>query len=330
MIGSLLTFVAASGVVLMLVWILKGLGKDDKEILAAEFAILETEHLLRNQWPWFYAVTKSGCTNTKIHAEIMKKFLLLWKLWHNGNFCYLFGDQLACHQSIEVICECMKEGVLCWLLPANTTHFLQPLDNVPFGRFKAELRKAGNCLWFNRQTTPHETTIAMYAAAYKAESQAFTPWVVSRAFEQTGIFPFLPSKIFALANANASIVEHGKQKAYVTTMKQAAVSVLECSLPKQPVRVVCPRIQASTLFLPYDAIAADTKIKSEKAAKKEAEKKAAEQKVQDKETRLLMLHCMSPGCVKKATGWEAGGSGQCVQHVSTYSARTTRMLLLST
>ena len=113
-----------------------------------------------------------------------------------------------------------------------------------------------------RQTTPHETTIAMYAAAYKAESQAFTPWVVSRAFEQTGIFPFLPSKIFALANANASIVEHGKQKAYVTTMKRAAVSVLERSLPKQPVRVVCPRIQAGTLFLPFNAIAEDTKIKS--------------------------------------------------------------------
>ena len=38
-IGSLLTFVVASGVVLMLVWILKGLGMDDKEISAAEFAI---------------------------------------------------------------------------------------------------------------------------------------------------------------------------------------------------------------------------------------------------------------------------------------------------
>ena len=82
----------------------------------------------------------------------------------------------------------------------------------------------------------------------------------------------MPLKIFALANANAGIVEHGKQKAYVTTMKQAAVSVLELSLPKQPVRVVCPRIQAGTLFLPYNAIAANTKIKSEQAANKEAKK----------------------------------------------------------
>ena len=52
-------------------------------------------------------------------------------------------------------------------------------------------------------------------------------------------------------------------------------------------------------FLPYDTIAVDTKTKSEKAAKTEAKKRAAEQKVQDKETQLLMLHCMSPGCVKK-------------------------------
>ena len=77
MIGSLLTFVAASGVVLMLVWILKGLGKDDKEILAAEFAISKTDHMLGNQWPWFYAVTNSGCTNTSIHGEIMKKFVFV-------------------------------------------------------------------------------------------------------------------------------------------------------------------------------------------------------------------------------------------------------------
>ena len=76
MIGFLLTFVAASVLVLMLVWILKGLGKDDKEILAAEFAITETDYILCNQWPWFYAVTKSGCTNTNIHAEIMKIFCL--------------------------------------------------------------------------------------------------------------------------------------------------------------------------------------------------------------------------------------------------------------
>ena len=115
-----------------------------------------------------------------------------------------------------------------------------------------------------------------------------------------GIFSFLPLKIFSLANANPGIIEHSKQKAYITTMKQAAVSVLERSLPKQPVHVICPCIQTGTLFLPYNTIAADTKIKSENAAKTEANKKAAEQKVQAKETQLLMLHCMSPGCVKKS------------------------------
>ena len=88
----------------------------------------------------------------------------------------------------------------------------------------------------------------MYAAAYKAETQVFTPWVESRAFEQMGIFPFLPSKFFSLANANAGFVEHSKQKAYVTTMKQADVSILEQSLTKQPVHVVCLCIQASTIF----------------------------------------------------------------------------------
>ena len=46
-----------------------------------------------------------------------------------------------------------------------------------------------------------------------------------------------------------------------------------------------------------DAIAADNKIKSEKVVKAEAKKKAAN--VQAKETQLLMLHCMSPGCEKK-------------------------------
>ena len=124
MIGSLLTFVAASGLVLMLVWILKCLGKDDKEILAAEFAITKNDHILCNQWPCLCAVAKSGYTNTNIHAEIMKKFSSLWNLRRNADFCYLFGDQLTCHCSIKVVCKCMKEGVLGWLLPANITLFL--------------------------------------------------------------------------------------------------------------------------------------------------------------------------------------------------------------
>ena len=61
---------------------------------------------------------------------------------------------------------------------------------------------------------------------------------------------FCTVKIFSLANANAIIVEHGKQKTYVASMKRAAISIFERSWPKQPVHMVHPCIQASALFLP--------------------------------------------------------------------------------
>ena len=50
-------------------------------------------------------------------------------------YCWLFGDQLASHNNPEMITYTLDHSVMCWLFPANCSHFLQPLKATAFARF---------------------------------------------------------------------------------------------------------------------------------------------------------------------------------------------------
>ena len=47
----------------------------------------------------------------------------------------------------------------------------------------------------------------MYAAAYDAESTAFTSWVIKRSFERTGIWPFSTQRLIALTEENEGLLD---------------------------------------------------------------------------------------------------------------------------
>ena len=51
----------------------------------------------------------------------------------------MFSGQLAAHFNLPIVEKSYKEGVYLWALPVNTSHFLQPLNILPFARFKARL-----------------------------------------------------------------------------------------------------------------------------------------------------------------------------------------------
>ena len=73
----------------------------------------------------------------------MEKFASVWAEQLELKFCWLFGDRLAAHKSPDTVEKALKSNVMCWLLPANTLDFLQPLDNTIFAQFKQELKTAG-------------------------------------------------------------------------------------------------------------------------------------------------------------------------------------------
>ena len=66
-------------------------------------------------------------------------FCNAWQEISKSRYCYDFGDQLGAQKNDIVTKKCLKKIVFICLLPANTSHFLQPLDDVVFACFKQTL-----------------------------------------------------------------------------------------------------------------------------------------------------------------------------------------------
>ena len=102
----------------------------------------------------------------------------------------MFGDQLGAHKSATVTEACLKRNVLSCLLPANTSHFLQPLDDTVFAWFKQAVSNEFKGYKLSQQTTSQDIKCMMFEATYHAEVLAFTERVIKRSFSNTGMFPW--------------------------------------------------------------------------------------------------------------------------------------------
>jgi hypothetical protein len=200
----------------MSVWIFKAAEEDVEKsgdslhqqsaFLNAQFNIPEVfghPALRRSDWPRFYAFSATGYSNKVLHAAVMEKFGKIWRTAHPTMYCYLFGDQLAAHKTVTTVRNTLENNVMCWLLPANTSHFLQPLDDTVFANFKRILTSLVEKVRLKQDASPLQIKMSLYQCAYAAERHAFTPRIIQRAFLNTGIFPFDPARILHLLALNS-------------------------------------------------------------------------------------------------------------------------------
>ena len=90
-------------------------------------------------------------------------------------------------------------GVVCQMLPPNSSHFLQPLDNVVFATLK---NQAGTI--YNDTKAAFDAMQLRYPrllerAAAAAFDVAFKPSLIKAAWKNVGIWPFSPEIIEARA-----------------------------------------------------------------------------------------------------------------------------------
>lgn len=205
-IGSPVTFICADGSVFMSVWIFKrkppkGAGTDGG--LKANIRVpMGGKYNLRDSWPRYYCWTDTGYSNTELHHAIIGKFGRLWKLKKRNQFYWLFEDQLGCHKSLETVRQALLSNVMSWLLPGNTSHFLQPLDNLAFAKFKQTLRVLAERMIPGHNILKEELISFFYEVAYKAECIVFTKRVIQRSFAKVGLFPFDKERILLLVKTN--------------------------------------------------------------------------------------------------------------------------------
>ena len=195
-LGSLVPFVSADGKVWMSVYIMAA-KKGKEEGLGVVPAIKRDQWCItRKSHPVFFAATKTGYNNKVLHEKILNQFTELWRLQGSSNHCYVFSDQLRCHHDIPIVKNCLNEGVHLWGLPPNTSHFLQPLDDVPFARYKSELYSNVSERTFDAvlvgETVTKEEIISI---ALDLDQSVFKPRVIQRGFRDTGLWPFDPKKM---------------------------------------------------------------------------------------------------------------------------------------
>ena len=101
--------------------------------------------------------------------------------------------------------EYMKaHNVEVCLFPPHCTHVLQPLDNVPFARFKNEYQR--ELLIMNRQLCGNRMKKRQFFRVFIPDyTQGLIPEAIRKGYKNTGIYPLNP-QAEKLKNIQASAV----------------------------------------------------------------------------------------------------------------------------
>ena len=247
--------------------------------------------------------------NGIVFDQIIGKFCQLWHTNNPGLYLWLFGDQLGCHLNINTVRRAWTYYVRMWLFPANASHFLQPLDSVPFARFKKELRATSYSCLFEAEFSGIDRTHLYFALALDVEEKVFTASVLTKSFSTvtTGIFPWNPARIMSLARTNTGKLEGAEGDRVgvsVDTLISAAVEIINNSaangkarLERRQVKKV--RVSKDQVYDPEERIrcAAEAEASAAEAAatkelKQQAKKDAKATKAAEKASRT----CVCVGC----------------------------------
>ena len=174
-VGSLITFVSAKGELIYLVYCLRASLADfsDPEIGKLNIVLQKTgkKSVQRD-----YIFTESGRVDSTCVLAIVDGFYRQWNLYYPGLHCLVYSDQLAAHRTLELLKKNMARGVWLCSLPANTSHFTQPLDDVPFAVFKRLLRIQHQQLLLDLYRCSEDVfTNTLLKTSYAIERKAFSP-----------------------------------------------------------------------------------------------------------------------------------------------------------
>ena len=166
-VASLLTFVAASGTVFLSVYVLKGAFGEDMTA-DVSFALEEAPKASRRAWPRFSYRTDTSSLNAATFRCVVDEFTREWGVRNPGREVLLFGDQLGCHKDIETLSSALSKGADLFFLAPSSSHFNQPLDEVPFAALKKFAVGGGEQSVFDSLLTGTSTRDSLLAAAYTA------------------------------------------------------------------------------------------------------------------------------------------------------------------
>ena len=139
------------------------------------------------------SMSDSGWSNSEIFRRYLSDHFLKFAPARDGQYILLLLDGHKSHVSIGLVDWAKSHNIILFILPAHTSHILQPMDVGCYGPFQRMYN--AECHKFTCQSSCTITPYDVCELASKVYLRALSSENLQSAFKKTGIFPFNPSVI---------------------------------------------------------------------------------------------------------------------------------------
>lgn len=187
---SILPFVLSTGPVFMSVVIVQGRPGDPDGFFEPQSGDKCYPTIKPTRTRLYLYRTENGKLRQEDFGVIMDEFARQWVAQFPGRRVLVFGDQSSVHTNDQLIHRMYAHDIWMCYFPADTSHFLQPLDNVPFANFKRCFARLNQKACRLPHCSKEERYFLMIQAAMDAEHVSLSQNAIRKGFKNTGLVPF--------------------------------------------------------------------------------------------------------------------------------------------
>lgn len=157
-------------------------------------------------------VSESGWSNLQIFRQYLSSHFLKYVPGREGQKVLLLLDGHTTHVSVGLCEWASQHGIVLFILPAHTSHLLQPLDVACYGPFQRMYN--AECHKLIKQTAATINRFNVCETACKVYSRALSSENAQSGFKRTGIYPLnkeavpkeflIPAEVYCEENDNCS------------------------------------------------------------------------------------------------------------------------------
>ena len=138
-------------------------------------------------------VSKSGWSNGVIFRDYLENHFLKFVPGRDNQKVLLLLDGHRSHISVDLTEWAILKGIIIFVLPAHTSHILQPIDVACYGPFERIYN--ASCHKLIRESSSTITRYNICKIACNVYSTALCAENIKAGFRRTGIFPFDPEAV---------------------------------------------------------------------------------------------------------------------------------------
>ena len=170
-------------------------------------------------------VSESGWSNSEVFRKYLAEHFLRFVPGRQGSKVLLLLDGHRSHVALTLADWAVQNNVILFILPAHTSHILQPLDVGCYGPFQRIYHILSHKLM--RQTYAAITKDNICQIACKAYTKSLSSENLQSAFRRTGIFPLdreaIPKKSMVPAEVFINETEDDEQDQHNSQSSEATV-----------------------------------------------------------------------------------------------------------